>query len=325
MADPHHQLEGFFNRSDCRGGVYLHVGASVGTTMQIQQLFQPQNFPGASVLPVLSSVFGGVGARRCNVCAVGLAPDTRNDARLSEMEKRMRVAGYSVLVLRAAAGTRDGTIRYEGTDVPTLDLSRVVWTVLQRMADGSPAARAAIAAGRHPKLAVKMAMEGAEASVLPYLFQPSGFPICHVSRLMVGRQFSSLVRHVMTTAPLPERCHVNVVDMDLVDETAHPSPAALPSCTSQPTRLASHLRVPSSRTASSSRPHSPKGSSPAPRLRFSSLPQAQPHPISQPAAARDRPVTPEGYEHCGGYGWPGSLGCFDPQNRVGPRFAPNRI
>ena len=61
------QIDLLFRQFRCTS-VYLDVGTSVGT--QIRKLYEPELFPGASVLRHFSRLFGRA---RCGVCAIVFA------------------------------------------------------------------------------------------------------------------------------------------------------------------------------------------------------------------------------------------------------------
>jgi hypothetical protein len=53
--------------SNCSQGIYLDIGTNLG--VQLRKLYDPQQFPNATVLPVFDKMFG---MQRKGVCAVGV-------------------------------------------------------------------------------------------------------------------------------------------------------------------------------------------------------------------------------------------------------------
>lgn len=62
---------------DCSQGIYLDVGTNVA--VQIRKLYEPEQFPGAKVIPVFDKFFG---RNRKKVCAVGFEPNSVHTAYL---------------------------------------------------------------------------------------------------------------------------------------------------------------------------------------------------------------------------------------------------
>lgn len=56
---------------DCRQGIYIDLGTNLG--VQIRKLYDPQQFPGAPVLPYYNQTFGH---NRSNVCSIGVEPNS---------------------------------------------------------------------------------------------------------------------------------------------------------------------------------------------------------------------------------------------------------
>ena len=88
------QVDALFDRHNCTAA-YLDVGTNTG--VQLRKLFEPHKYPGAPVLNIFETVFGG--ASRCNVCAIGVEPNPRHAERLRTLQARLMAAGAPVLVL----------------------------------------------------------------------------------------------------------------------------------------------------------------------------------------------------------------------------------
>lgn len=72
--------------------VYIDVGSNIG--VQLRKLFEPTKYPkAASTHGVYERYFGPVGDARCAVCAIGIEPNPHHRPKLTNLQRRYRVAG----------------------------------------------------------------------------------------------------------------------------------------------------------------------------------------------------------------------------------------
>lgn len=91
--------------------VYLDVGTNTG--IQIRKLFEPELYPGASVLTIFDEMFGKDRKQRADVCAVGFEPNVHHTKRLQVLEDAYNAKGWRVKIFtETAASTKDGTAEF---------------------------------------------------------------------------------------------------------------------------------------------------------------------------------------------------------------------
>ena len=108
MSQDEVRITAFLLRYRCQH-VYLDVGSNVG--IQIRKLFQPDLYANAKVRPQFDAVFGS--SPRCGVCAIGFEPNPRHTDMLDVLERRLGAAGFGAMVLRAAVGASEGSLRLQ--------------------------------------------------------------------------------------------------------------------------------------------------------------------------------------------------------------------
>ena len=98
---PQNPLDGCYH-------VYLDVGSNIG--VQIRKLFEPENYPNATVLQIFNENFGSINERRKEysdngdiVCAVGFEPNPRHTKYLKQIESSYTQCGWRVLFLTESA------------------------------------------------------------------------------------------------------------------------------------------------------------------------------------------------------------------------------
>ena len=199
------EIDAFFQEFPTCKHAYIDVGTNVG--VQIRKLFEPHLYPGSGMTSIFRDVFPGSANCRA-VCAIGIEPNPTHRGRLRALQERLRGAGAGVLILFAAAGTKDGHARiYSGKAnnasgdqewgatvanvawnpcsvhpgrcvfTRTLDLARVVHrtrTALERAN-----------AGHQAQIVMKLDVEGAEFDVLEALQGASGWMLCEMARVLV--------------------------------------------------------------------------------------------------------------------------------------------
>ena len=181
---------------------YLDVGTNIG--VQIRKLFEPRSYKNALAVKIFHDVFGA--ERRCQVCAIGIEPNPRHEARLDELEVKLGRAGAPVLVLRAAAATSDSELTLFVHANATLDVSAHTGSsdtsALTRLADeNSTASKLTVRAvdlsrifrhvvrvlprlpGTPPRIIAKIDIEAAEFTVLPHLL--SSGALCGLRHLLL--------------------------------------------------------------------------------------------------------------------------------------------
>ena len=88
--------------------VYLDVGSNIG--VQIRKLYEPELYPGSSILKVFDEYFGSnITTRRREVCAMGFEPNPHHMERLTMLKARYNALGWRTDFMLEAAGYRDGT------------------------------------------------------------------------------------------------------------------------------------------------------------------------------------------------------------------------
>eukprot|EP00928_Gymnodinium_smaydae_P079367 TRINITY_DN6331_c0_g3_i2.p1 TRINITY_DN6331_c0_g3~~TRINITY_DN6331_c0_g3_i2.p1 ORF type:complete len:275 (+),score=39.44 TRINITY_DN6331_c0_g3_i2:112-936(+) len=91
--------------------IYLDVGSNIG--VQVQKLYEPERFPGALVLPLFDSKFGGAAERRTvaarsGLCALGFEPNPDHHEGLKMLEDDYQRKGYLVHFYPYAVSGSDG-------------------------------------------------------------------------------------------------------------------------------------------------------------------------------------------------------------------------
>uniref|UniRef100_A0A383WDS8 Uncharacterized protein n=1 Tax=Tetradesmus obliquus TaxID=3088 RepID=A0A383WDS8_TETOB len=93
---------------DCSQGIYLDIGTNVG--VQLRKLYDPQQFPGAAVLPIFDRVFGN---QRSGVCAIGVEANPHHTQYLQTLNSYFKQRGYQALILtEVAASVHSGTASF---------------------------------------------------------------------------------------------------------------------------------------------------------------------------------------------------------------------
>ncbi len=95
---------GYFGAANCSNGIYLDVGSNIG--VQIRKLYNPELFPGASVLDIFDEYFGSV---RTNTCAVGFEPNIAHTPYLTKLNKYFTKKSLPAMIYTGiAVAARDG-------------------------------------------------------------------------------------------------------------------------------------------------------------------------------------------------------------------------
>jgi hypothetical protein len=86
----------------------LDVGTNVG--VQLRKLYDPQQFPGAAVLPIFDRVFG---SQRSGVCAMGVEANPHHTQYLEQLNGFFKSRGYQAVVLtETAASIKKGSASF---------------------------------------------------------------------------------------------------------------------------------------------------------------------------------------------------------------------
>ena len=184
-------VDALFAKSNCTHA-YLDVGTNIG--VQIRKLYEPHLYPKANVLPEFARHFGEL---RCRVCAIGLEPNPRHEARLQKLERRLSRVGAPILVLRAAAGTVEGAMQlHMHRDVP--DAWKDVGASGAASQGGASTTAVAVRTidlaalvrrvsgwvkSRGGKLLAKLDIEGSEYTVAPHLALDGA--LCLIDTVMI--------------------------------------------------------------------------------------------------------------------------------------------
>ena len=170
------RLDSLFASHACTHA-YLDVGSNLG--VQIRKVYEPHKYPNAPVLTVFDEAFGAAVDRCRLVCAIGVEPNPWHAKRLSTLERKMNAVGAGVLVLRAAAGTRSGSVQFSvKADSSTTDTGAGVYArgkhtgETVRVDEINLAAVIAHVRSKLPpggQLVMKLDIEGYERTVWPHL------------------------------------------------------------------------------------------------------------------------------------------------------------
>jgi hypothetical protein len=78
--------------------------------VQVRKLYNPQQFPNASVLPIFDRIFG---SQRSGVCAVGVEANPHHTPYLEELNSFFHSRGYQAVVLtETAASIKTGSASF---------------------------------------------------------------------------------------------------------------------------------------------------------------------------------------------------------------------
>jgi hypothetical protein len=78
--------------------------------VQLRKLYDPQQFPGAGVLPIFDRMFG---SKRTGVCAMGVEANPHHTQYLSTLNTYFKQRGYQAMILtEVAASTHSGTASF---------------------------------------------------------------------------------------------------------------------------------------------------------------------------------------------------------------------
>jgi hypothetical protein len=160
-------------------------GSNVG--VQVRKLYNPEQFPGASVLPIFDRVFG---PDRRGVCTIGVEANSMHTPYLSTLNSYFQRKGYQALILtEVAASTTNGKATFhmdhgspsewgaslsqgawqrhdsDTTNEATVDLLDVAGFVAEVVR--SVAADIRHATGARLPIAMKLDVEGEEYAILP--------------------------------------------------------------------------------------------------------------------------------------------------------------
>jgi len=170
--------------TNCSQGIYLDIGSNVG--VQLRKLYNPEQFPGAPVLPLFKKTFG---TNHSGVCALGIEPNPAHTPYLETLNTYFKRKGYQAVVLtEIAASVRTGTAAFfqdhgspvewgasltkgawqrntTGTvNVHVIDLPLFIINVVRPIV-----AQNAKSTGQHSPVLMKLDVEGEEYSLLPGL------------------------------------------------------------------------------------------------------------------------------------------------------------
>lgn len=94
-------------------GTRINAAPGAMQGVQVRKLYHPEQFPGASVLPIFEQLFGA--APRAGVCAIGFEPNPRHTAYLATLNAWFRRRGYPALIFTdTAVGREKGTLPFYG-------------------------------------------------------------------------------------------------------------------------------------------------------------------------------------------------------------------
>jgi len=95
--------------------IYLDVGSNIG--VQVRKMYEPEKYPGATVLPLFKFQFGQPDARRVpnsGICALGLEPNPEHYGRLKVLEEAYVKRGWHVHFYPVAAWSSNGYMKFTG-------------------------------------------------------------------------------------------------------------------------------------------------------------------------------------------------------------------
>ncbi|WIA32061.1 hypothetical protein OEZ86_002913 [Tetradesmus obliquus] len=233
---------------NCSQGIYLDVGTNLG--VQLRKLYNPEQFPGAPVLPIFDKAFS---KQRSGVCALGVEANPHHTPYLNTVNGFFQQRGYQALILtEVAASIRNGTASFfldSGSPVEWgASLTKGGWQKNNGSSGAKveahvqllnlPAFAAGIvrpilqqelaATGRLPPVVMKLDVEGEEYALFPALLLSGG--LCDISVLFLevhGESFRNADGVNMTMPHMQQAfatmrkanppCRVQVQDLD--DET----------------------------------------------------------------------------------------------------------
>lgn len=223
---PYNEIRSLIRRFGCQHA-YLDVGSNIG--VQIRKLYEPALYTGydpkmrelakrfgvdseptaaeraagivkgvewwnttSRVLPIFEEHFGP--APRCRVCAIGVEPNPRHEARHKQVQEALQAAGMGALWLsRTAANTVDGELSInlgwaggkevndvglsiyargrpkDQVTVRSIDLAKLISFVRSELHRGHKNSLPPTPASPHARIVMKVDVEGAEYNIMPHL------------------------------------------------------------------------------------------------------------------------------------------------------------
>jgi len=97
--------------------IYLDIGSNIG--VQVRKLYEPEKYPGATVLPLFAGQFGAPAHRRLpastsGICALGLEPNPEHYSRLDAISAAYVARGWNAHFYHVAAWSSDGQMNFKG-------------------------------------------------------------------------------------------------------------------------------------------------------------------------------------------------------------------
>lgn len=102
--------------SSCKS-IYLDLGSNIG--VQIRKFYEPQRYPGATVIPMFDKYFGYEEQRRktsseSGICILGFEPNQVHQDRLRRIEAAYMAKGWHVHFFQAAVWSSNGVMTFTG-------------------------------------------------------------------------------------------------------------------------------------------------------------------------------------------------------------------
>ncbi|WIA44390.1 hypothetical protein OEZ86_007159 [Tetradesmus obliquus] len=222
-------------------------GQPAAVLTHLRKLYDPQQFPGAAVLPIFDRIFG---SQRSGVCAIGVEANPHHTQYLEQLNGFFKSRRYQAVVLtETAASIKTGTASFfldhssdqqsdvanptewaaslqQGTwhqgqaTVPLLDLPSFVMDVVRPILQQEQHST-----GRRPPVVMKLDVEGEEYALLPGLMLSGG--LCELDMLFMEqhdpkmrsadgikmklKDMEKLFARLRSARP---GCKVNITDLD---------------------------------------------------------------------------------------------------------------